>query len=562
MADDFYPFVDSGDPAPDNSHITGAVTGDKLCEANNPAKTSEDHTGAYESDTVAAARYPASPLKKSADENPLDTSRRPFYPNDPENPDYDADDGTQRMPESTIFATRIAIYDDMLSTPRVIVVQPNDPRSYLEEITNTVYRCMKEQGGSLSLMVIRELVENFIHAHFTEPIVSILDNGNTIRFADQGPGIEDKERAFEFGVTSADRSMKRYIRGTGAGLPMVQQYLENAGGAISIEDNLNAGTVVTVSVDAARVGEIESHCARGAAVRGASFTSEQHAMGMRGSGAGEAAVRSAAAVFTAGGQPPYGMQYPAYPAASMHGTPATPITSAGNPNAYAGTPQQPSSSPADNPSQYLHQVPGNSYLGQPGYSAQQAGFTTQLTTYAAQQPPYTEAQTPHTSQQTPYVAQYMPQTYPAVPGWQQAQPYAPYGYPSAAPGSGMYPAAAQPAQPSYQQSEQKFSTNQQPRDLPAEIPSSFAPIQGTPPVQHTEPYVSERGILALNFIAQHGQCGPTELAGAFGHSNPTWSRELATLSEHGFTTKHGRKYFLTSLGRDWLTVHNAHEQEP
>ncbi len=70
--------------------------------------------------------------------------------------------------ESTVFATRIAIYDDMLSTPRVIVVQPKDPRSYLEEITNTVYRCMKEQGGSLSLMVIRELVENFIHAHFTD----------------------------------------------------------------------------------------------------------------------------------------------------------------------------------------------------------------------------------------------------------------------------------------------------------------------------------------------------------------------------------------------------------
>ena len=45
-------------------------------------------------------------------------------------------------------------------------------------------------------MVIREIVENFIHAHFVEPIISILDGGNTIRFADQGPGIEDKERAF------------------------------------------------------------------------------------------------------------------------------------------------------------------------------------------------------------------------------------------------------------------------------------------------------------------------------------------------------------------------------
>lgn len=205
MADDFYPFVDSGDPAPDNEHITGVADG-------------ADSEGGASSEMAG-------------------------------------------------FATRISIYDDMFSTPRVIVIDPAPVRTYLEEITNTVYRCMKEQGGALSLMVIRELVENFIHAHFVEPIISILDGGNTIRFADQGPGIDDKERAFEFGVTSADRTMKRYIRGTGSGLPMVQQYLEAAGGAVSIENNLGGGTVVTVSTDPARVDEIKRTGGRGAAVR-------------------------------------------------------------------------------------------------------------------------------------------------------------------------------------------------------------------------------------------------------------------------------------------------------
>lgn len=227
MVEDFYPFVDSGDPAPDNAHITGADTGN--------ASNLDDSTAATSAPTA---------------------------------------EQTAEVVENTVFATRISIYDDMFSTPRVLIVQPSDPRTYLEEVTNTVYRVMKEQGGALPLMIIRELVENFIHAHFTEPIVSVLDGGNTIRFADLGPGISDKERAFEFGVTSADRSMKRYIRGTGAGLPMVQQYLENAGGAVSIEDNLGCGTVVTVSVDAARVQEIERHANRGAAVRGSSFTSE------------------------------------------------------------------------------------------------------------------------------------------------------------------------------------------------------------------------------------------------------------------------------------------------
>ena len=205
MADDFYPFVDSGDPAPDNAHLNGTTS------------QSGAHVGA---------------------------------------------------PAADVYTTRIAVYDDMLSTPRVVVITQNDVRAYLEEVTNTVYRCMKEQGGNISLMVIREIVENFIHARFMEPIISVLDNGSTIRFADQGPGIADKERAFDFGVTSADRDQKRYIRGTGAGFPMVQQYLENAGGAISIEDNLNKGTVITVSVDPVRVAEIERAGARGAAVRG------------------------------------------------------------------------------------------------------------------------------------------------------------------------------------------------------------------------------------------------------------------------------------------------------
>ena len=207
MSDDFYTMVDSGDPAPDNEHITG--------------------------------------VREERDEGEQTAVKAP----------------------AAMYAARIAVYDDMLSTPRVIVIEPQDVRTYLEETTNTVYQCMKEQGGHISLMVIREIVENFIHAHFAEPIISILDGGDTIRFADQGPGIDDKERAFDFGVTSANSKMKRYIRGTGAGFPMVQEYLENAGGAVSIEDNMGNGTVVTVSLNPKRVQEIERAGGRGAAVR-------------------------------------------------------------------------------------------------------------------------------------------------------------------------------------------------------------------------------------------------------------------------------------------------------
>ena len=145
-------------------------------------------------------------------------------------------------------AARIAVFDDAAAAPRVVVIEPQDIRSYLEEITATVTKLAQEQGGSIPFTVIREVVENLIHAYFIEPTISILDGGNTIRFSDQGPGIQDKDRALEYGTTSATTEMKHYIRGVGSGLPYAQQWLEDKGGSLSVEDNIHRGTVVTISL--------------------------------------------------------------------------------------------------------------------------------------------------------------------------------------------------------------------------------------------------------------------------------------------------------------------------
>ena len=142
---------------------------------------------------------------------------------------------------------RIAVYDDVASAPRVVMIEPQDVRSYLEEITSTVSRLVREQGGTIPFMVIREIVENFIHAYFQAPTITILDGGNTIRFSDQGPGIREKSLALEYGTSSATEGMKRYIRGVGSGLPYVQQYMVDKGGSLDIEDNIAGGTVVTIS---------------------------------------------------------------------------------------------------------------------------------------------------------------------------------------------------------------------------------------------------------------------------------------------------------------------------
>lgn len=142
---------------------------------------------------------------------------------------------------------RIAIYDDAAAAPRVVMVEPKDVRSFLEEITATVNRLSHEQGGTIPFMVIREIVENFIHAYFKAPTITILDGGNTIRFSDQGPGIKQKDLALEYGTSSATEEMKHYIRGVGSGLPYAQQYMVDKGGSLDIEDNLGGGTVVTIS---------------------------------------------------------------------------------------------------------------------------------------------------------------------------------------------------------------------------------------------------------------------------------------------------------------------------
>ena len=151
------------------------------------------------------------------------------------------------LDDAVRYPARIAVYDDAAAAPRVVVVEPKDVRSYLEEITATVNRLEREQGGPIPFMVVREIVENFVHAYFVAPTISILDGGNTIRFCDQGPGIPEKTRALEYGTTSATEEMRHYIRGVGSGLPYVQQYMQDKGWSLTIEDNIGHGTVVTLS---------------------------------------------------------------------------------------------------------------------------------------------------------------------------------------------------------------------------------------------------------------------------------------------------------------------------
>lgn len=183
---------------------------------------------------------------------------RDFFPFVEENTNQDEKNVSPENALTVRYAARIAVYDDKAAAPRVVLVEPKDVRAYLDEIAATVNRLAHEQGGQIPFMVMREIVENFIHAHFVAPTISIMDNGNTIRFSDQGPGIKEKNRALEFGTSSATEEMKSFIRGVGFGLPYAQQYMVEKGGSLTLEDNISSGTIVTLSTRRSKDAHIQT----------------------------------------------------------------------------------------------------------------------------------------------------------------------------------------------------------------------------------------------------------------------------------------------------------------
>lgn len=143
---------------------------------------------------------------------------------------------------------RLAVYDSLVTEPQVVSLRGDSFNALVGEIAARTYAASHERGGKVPYVVIREVVENLIHAFFRNATVSILDSGNTIRIADQGPGIADKQRALQPGFSTATAEMRRVIRGVGSGLPVAREQLAFLGGTLTLEDNLDRGTVVTLSL--------------------------------------------------------------------------------------------------------------------------------------------------------------------------------------------------------------------------------------------------------------------------------------------------------------------------
>ncbi|NLN17112.1 MAG: ATP-binding protein [Firmicutes bacterium] len=154
-----------------------------------------------------------------------------------------------RRPLPRRLAARLAVYDSPGVAPRLVEVQGTKVQEFMDELAATTYSLAQEKGGRIPFTALKEVVENLIHAAFHEVTITISPDGNTIRIADGGGGIPDKEKALIPGYSSAAGEIKRYIKGVGSGLPVAQEALQALGGILDIDDNLSGGAVVTLSVD-------------------------------------------------------------------------------------------------------------------------------------------------------------------------------------------------------------------------------------------------------------------------------------------------------------------------
>jgi hypothetical protein len=128
------------------------------------------------------------------------------------------------------------------SEPPLVEDVAGDPGVVIETLfARTAGAC------SLPPVAVREIVENLVHADFHGACVSVLDGGSTVRVSDQGPGIDDKDRALEPGFSTADGRVREVVRGVGSGFPVAAAAMQAVGGELAVDDNLRGGTVVTLT---------------------------------------------------------------------------------------------------------------------------------------------------------------------------------------------------------------------------------------------------------------------------------------------------------------------------
>lgn len=150
----------------------------------------------------------------------------------------------------TCLSARLAIYQDGEPEPKVEEVEGAGPQELIHKLCTVLEVVIREQHSDLPQPAIKALVQNLLHARFQNATISVMDGGRTVRFADRGPGIADKQLALQPGYSSAGEAERRLIPGVGSGLAVAARLAAERGGRLEIGDNLGGGTVVTMAIPA------------------------------------------------------------------------------------------------------------------------------------------------------------------------------------------------------------------------------------------------------------------------------------------------------------------------
>lgn len=167
---------------------------------------------------------------------------------------------------------RIVIYTEKGQLPTFIRVDFTTIDDFTNSITRAIDKSLSNLGKTYPLYIIKEIVDNFIFAQFSDVTVSIMNEGSLLRFSDHGDGIENKELCILPGFSTANSFHRKYIRATGSGLTIVSDYMDSIGGKLNIENNFSKGTVITLIFPETQKTVVNEKLS---AHRGVTYSSEQ-----------------------------------------------------------------------------------------------------------------------------------------------------------------------------------------------------------------------------------------------------------------------------------------------
>ena len=135
------------------------------------------------------------------------------------------------------------------SLERNYEVVPND-FSRAGEASAKVKKLLKSLGmppeviRRVAIAIYEGEINMVIHADGGDITVSVNDEEIKMVLKDQGPGIEDVEKAMQAGYSTASEQARSMGFGAGMGLPNMKKYTDD----IQIETEVGVGTTVTMKV--------------------------------------------------------------------------------------------------------------------------------------------------------------------------------------------------------------------------------------------------------------------------------------------------------------------------